>query len=83
MVVSYTQYIAAAAYGQDAYGSCAYDEACATTTTVNNPGNPATGLLQEPAFLIPAIALVAILIVVAEVAIRKALRKRRQAKLVS
>lgn len=75
----------AVAYGEGAYGNCAYDDQdCQTVAqgsgNTGGVGNPNTGLLQEPSFLIPAIALLAILIVAAEVFIRRLLRKRRQAK---
>ncbi len=74
-------FVLAVAYGEGSYDSCTYDNCQATTQVDGSAGTPNTGLLQEPVILIPVLVLLAVVIVAAEMVVRKLWRKRRTARL--
>jgi hypothetical protein len=84
----------AQAYGEGAYNSCTFNctdpgqpgqpgnpgQPTQPANPGNQPTNPNTGFWQQPSFLIPAILIVAVLLVGIEFLIRKTLKRRRDAK---
>lgn len=86
MINSYTNaaYFAATSYGEgtyntELYANCATgDTACqALVDSGSQPGVPNAGLLQQPLFIIPAIIVIAVLLVGIEYVVRRRILKKR------
>lgn len=76
----------AQAYGEGAYSSCTFNCTEGQPTQPGNPanpgtpGNPNTGFWQQPSFLIPALLVIAVVLVGIEFFVRKVVRRRKNAK---
>jgi len=84
---SFVGNLAAAEYGVEPYNMQIYppcnegDVACQTSFENRlQPGTPNTGLYQQPIFIIPAIIVIAVLLVGIEYAIRRRIKASKLAK---